>query len=74
MLISALCVTQAATKKKRYVILTELNMAGESWPIEVTLTNRENMVFRMLLGRTAMHDRIIVDPTESFLLQPEEKE
>lgn len=61
-------------EEQRYVILTELNMAGESWLIEVTLTNRENMVFRMLLGRTAMHDRIIVDPTESFLLQPEDKE
>ncbi len=61
-------------EEKRYVILTELNIAGESWPIEVTLTNRENMVFRMLLGRTAMHDRIIVDPTESFLLSTEEKE
>lgn len=60
-------------EEKRYVIETLLSVNEEQWPIEVTLTNRENMRFRMLLGRTAMHDRIIVDPTESFLVPFEEK-
>ncbi|MEL7292062.1 MAG: ATP-dependent zinc protease [Pseudomonadota bacterium] len=59
-------------EESRYVIRSVLSLAGESWPIEITLTNRENMAFRMLLGRTAMHNRIIVDPVESFLIPFEE--
>ncbi|EGA67166.1 ATP-dependent zinc protease [Vibrio brasiliensis] len=59
-------------EESRYVIESELRIGGESWPIEITLTNRENMAFRMLLGRTAMHNRIIVDPVESFLVPFEE--
>lgn len=51
----------------RYVITTQLNVASESWPIEITLTNRDSMMFRMLLGRTAMNGRIIVDPEGSYL-------
>lgn len=48
--------------QKRYVIGTTLQMAGRSWPIELTLTNRDEMKFRMLLGRNAMSGRLIVDP------------
>ncbi|UPQ88534.1 ATP-dependent zinc protease family protein [Vibrio sinaloensis] len=59
-------------EESRYVIKSVFSLAGESWPIEITLTNRENMAFRMLLGRTAMHNRIIVDPVESFLIPFEE--
>ncbi len=59
-------------EESRYVIESEVSIGGQSWPIEITLTNRENMAFRMLLGRTAMHDRIIVDPVESFLVPFEE--
>jgi len=55
-------------REKRFVISTYLSMAGQLWEIEVTLTNRENMKFRMLLGRTAMKKRIIVDPGRSYLL------
>ena len=55
--------------ENRFVIKTTLNINNESFPIEVTLTNRENMMFRMLLGRTAMNDRIIVDPAASYLTQ-----
>jgi len=59
-------------EESRYVIESEVSIGGQTWPIEITLTNRENMAFRMLLGRTAMHDRIIVDPVESFLVPFEE--
>lgn len=55
-------------KEKRYVIATELYLADQHWPIEMTLTNRDTMLFRMLLGRTAMEERIVVDPSSSFLL------
>ncbi|MEY6431595.1 RimK/LysX family protein [Thioalkalicoccus limnaeus] len=54
-------------REQRYVIKTPLRIAGLSWPIEVTLTNRETMLFRMLVGRTAMVGRVLVDPARSFL-------
>lgn len=55
-------------KEKRYVISTLLVFAGRSRTIEITLTNRDTMKFRMLLGRTALTDGIIVNPSSSFLL------
>ncbi|MFC3033512.1 ATP-dependent zinc protease [Pseudoalteromonas fenneropenaei] len=54
-------------KESRFVIASQLHIAGKSWPIEITLTNRDSMKFRMLLGRTAMAGRISVDPAASFL-------
>ncbi|MGD8325974.1 MAG: 30S ribosomal protein S6--L-glutamate ligase [Sphingomonadales bacterium] len=51
----------------RYVIKTELEMGGRKWPIEATLTNREGMTYRMLLGRTAIMDDMIVDPNQSCI-------
>jgi ribosomal protein S6--L-glutamate ligase len=54
----------------RYVIETQVQIGNEIWPIEVTLTNRENLQYRMLLGRTAIKEEMIVDPNQSFL-QPE---
>jgi len=54
--------------EKRFVILTDVKMGEKVWPIEVTLTNRDNMLFRMLLGRTAMSaGHIVVNPATSFL-------
>nr|WP_258868149.1 RimK/LysX family protein [Alkalilimnicola ehrlichii] len=54
-------------REKRIVIRTPLWLGGQQWPIELTLTNRGTMGFRMLLGRRAMHERILVDPTASHL-------
>lgn len=54
-------------RELRYVIESSVTLAGTSWPVEFTLTNRENMKFRMLLGRTAMRGRLLVDPSQSFL-------
>ena len=55
-------------REKRYVISTYLEIASQVWEIEMTLTNRENMKFRMLLGRTAMNKKVVVDPGRSYLL------
>jgi len=55
-------------REVRYLIQTRLMLGGNGWPIEVTLTNRETMLFRMLLGRTAVAGRALVDPAKSFLL------
>jgi len=52
---------------QRPVIRTTLQMMGESWPIEITLARRDAMGFRMLLGRSSIRRRLIVDPGQSFL-------
>ncbi len=54
----------------RYVIETPIELGGKRWPAQITLTNRENMVFRMLLGRTAIGESTVVDPNRSFV-QPQ---
>jgi hypothetical protein len=53
-------------KEARYVITTPVTMGQRTWDIEVTLTNREGMAYRMLLGRQAIRDGILVDPAASF--------
>ncbi len=54
----------------RYVITTEVEMGGRRWPVELTLTDRGAMNYRMLLGRTSIEDDMIVSPSLSFA-QPE---
>ena len=53
--------------ERRYVIRTTVAMGELSWPIELTLTNRKSMRFRMLLGRAAISDLLLVDPAKSYL-------
>jgi hypothetical protein len=53
-------------KEMRYVIETTVQLGEKSWPIEMTLTNRDSMKFRMLIGRTAMNN-IAVLPDRSYL-------
>lgn len=54
-------------RELRHVIETTIELQGRSWPIEVTLTARDDMRFRMLLGRTAIRRRAVVDPARSYL-------
>ena len=51
----------------RPVILTVVELLGQQWLVELTLTRRDNMGFRMLLGRQAVRRRFHVDPGRSFL-------
>jgi hypothetical protein len=55
-------------REQRYVIATTLVLGSGRWPIELALTSRDEMGFRMLLGRTALKKRIIIDPARSFRL------
>lgn len=52
--------------ENRPVIETQLHFFGKAWPIELTLTNRDQMGFRMLIGRQAMRGRLLIDASESF--------
>ena len=54
--------------ERRPVIRTTLTLGGESWEIEVSLTNRDSMGYRMLIGREAMADRVLIDPDTALCL------
>lgn len=57
---------------QRIFIRTTLAVAGECFAIEMNLADRRAMLFPMLLGRTALAGRFLVDPEASFLLgEPE---
>ncbi|MCF8260017.1 MAG: RimK/LysX family protein [Melioribacteraceae bacterium] len=53
--------------EERYVIKTPIIFGEHQWPIEITLSNREDMKFRMLLGREAMRKRVSIIPDKSYL-------
>ena len=53
--------------EKRYVIQTTAKLGPVSWSIDITLTNRDPMLFRMLLGRKAVEDRFLINPGCSYL-------
>lgn len=54
-------------REQRYVIETTVVVGDESWRIELTLTDRDTMRFRMLLGRTAIKKKFVVNPASSYL-------
>lgn len=62
--------SSSGERELRHVILTQVAMGGRQWPIEVTLTSREGMRFRMLLGRQALQADMVVQPSDAHL-QPE---
>lgn len=59
--------SSSADKERRAVIKTRFSLGGQTWRIRLTLTNRSSMSYLMLLGREAMKDRIIVDPSFEYL-------
>ena len=54
-------------EERRPFIKTPLKIGKETWEIEISLSNREGMKFRMLLGRTALRHRLLVDCSKSYL-------
>jgi hypothetical protein len=54
--------------EKRYVIKTPVVLGQHIWNIEITLTNRDTMLHRMLLGRAAIVDNFLVDPGNTSLM------
>jgi hypothetical protein len=54
--------------EERFIIRTLIRLGDREWPIDVSLTNRDSMGFRLLLGRDAFRKRFLIDPRASYLL------
>ena len=65
--------SSSGQRERRYVIVTPLRLGDREWPIEITLTDRDQMGFRMLLGRQALRSRLVVDPGSSFRFGGDER-
>jgi len=59
--------SSSGTKSLRPVVRALIDVAGSPHEIEITLTRRDEMGFRMLLGRKAMAGRYLVDPSRSYV-------
>jgi ribosomal protein S6--L-glutamate ligase len=60
--------SSSGDKERRPVIRTPLELGGQTWDIEITLSNRDSMGYRMLLGREAMAGRALIDPDTALVL------
>jgi|SRR5690606_16173155 len=60
--------SSSADTEQRVVIHTRIRLGRRTWRIKLTLTNRKEMTYLMLLGREAMNGRIIVDPEHEYIL------
>lgn len=53
-------------QEMRYVITTPLTLGVQTWDIQISLTDRSPLAFRMLLGREALRGHVIIDPNKSL--------
>lgn len=53
--------------EERYIIRTTFRLNEQEWKIDISLTNRSDMSFLMLLGREGMGNRLLVDPSARFV-------
>lgn len=60
-------VSSNGESESRYVIETPIKIGDETWPIHITLTNRETMGYRMLIGRSAIPETMHITPSASFV-------
>ncbi len=58
--------SSSGESETRFVVSAPLKFGAAVWNIEITLSNRDSMGFRMLLGREAMKGRLIVDPELTY--------
>lgn len=66
--------SSTGTREMRYVVKTHIKVNEDAWEVEISLTNRDSMGYRMLLGREAMKGKMLVDPESSFLFGSLDKE
>lgn len=60
------------SSEERYIIKTAFEIAGQCWNIEISLSDRSDMSNLMLFGRQGMKNRVLVDPSRSFILESKE--
>lgn len=53
-------------RSERWFIRTDVELAGQRFSVDINLTDRRHMLFPMLLGRTALNGRFVVDPASSY--------
>ncbi|HHH27081.1 MAG TPA: ATP-dependent zinc protease [Polyangiaceae bacterium] len=58
--------SSSGERSERPVIITNVQWNGHTWPVEMTLARRDEMGFRLLLGRQAVRGRFLVDAGNSF--------
>lgn len=62
-----------AQAEERFVIKSDLVLGTKRWKIELTLSDRDPLRFRMLLGREALKKGILIDPTKRLCLKKYKK-
>lgn len=59
--------SSSGARDLRLFVRTRIEVGELSWVAQVSLADRRKMRFPMLLGRSAMAQRIVVDPSHSYL-------